>query len=81
MKKNFEYTNIKSKEELTRLYSSLLKKYDFYFISHPKYIKNSNYMDLFYLEDEKIFCVITGKEIGRVVNKKNNKFLFADKPE
>lgn len=78
-------TELSSRDELERLYKPILTRFDWYFVSELKYIKNGNVRDVFYLKKEKIFCIVSGKDLKHSVEKKarrkNNEFLFADKPD
>ena len=73
---------IRDREELEEKHGEMLKRYDFYFIRDLKYLKNKNNLRIFYLQSEKIYAVITGKDLRKMIGKRLRKegMLYADKP-
>lgn len=82
MSKHLEPEILKNREDLESLHGELLKRYDWYLIRDLQYLKNKNNLRIFYLEKDKIYAVITGKDFKREYLKKLRKrgMLYADKP-
>jgi len=81
-RRHLEPEILKNRDDLENIHSELLKRYDYYFIRSLDYLKNKNNLRIFYLNSEKMYCVVTGKDLKKVIKKKMNKdkrFLYADK--
>lgn len=74
---------ISNRGDLEKIHGEMLKRYDWYLIRDLQYLKNKNNLRIFYLEKEKMYCVVTGKDFRKTFNKKlkqwQNKQLYAHK--
>lgn len=74
---------LRNRDDLEDIHKELLRRYDWYLIRDLDYLKNKNNLRIFYLRQEKIYCVITGNDLKKIAKKKARKyqdnFIFGDK--